>query len=81
MNVKEWWYLFTHNWTITRAVRWSFLITLIAISSIYIFIPELLDFLIIKIILVLNFFGIASLAYIMGWALGINHGDKNNEKL
>jgi hypothetical protein len=81
MNIKEWWYLFTHNWTITRAVRWGFLASLIVISSIYVFMPTLLSFLIIKIIIVLNLLGIASLAYIMGWALGINHGDKNDEKI
>lgn len=80
MNVKLWWYLFTHDWTITRVVRWGFLFALLIVSSIYICMPELTSFLVIKIILILNLLGIASLSYIMGWALGINHGEENNEK-
>lgn len=81
MSVKDWWKLFIHNWTITRVVRWGFLFSLLVVSSIYICMPELTRFLAIKIILLLNLLGIASLSYIMGWALGINHGDKNNERL
>lgn len=81
MNIKEWWYLFTHNWTITRLVRWTFLISLIIVNAVYLCMPELTNFLVIKVILILNLVGIASLSYIMGWALGINHGDKNDEKI
>jgi|GEM_PF-6030771 hypothetical protein len=84
MRVKDWLFFFIHHWTITRIVRWAFIIGITVITGIYLFDLTLIQHLTIKIILLFNLIGGMSLAYIMGWTLGVSHKDEDkidrNEK-
>jgi hypothetical protein len=81
MDVRDWWQFFIHHWTITRVVRWAFLIGIAVICTIYLFSPDLYQYTAIRAIILASYFGATSLAYIMGWTLGVTHKeDKHLDK-
>jgi hypothetical protein len=79
MGIKEWFDFFIHRWTITRVVRWAFLLGLAVVSGIYLFYDALSQYLKYKILIIAYYFAGVSLAYIMGWTLGTDSRDKDEK--